>query len=158
MPARFPLTLAAVALALGVTVTACSSDERAADEWSIVPPKAVLTAGKVAITATNTGKEAHELVIIRADDAASLPKKADGSVDEDQIPESMKAGEIADLAAGTSRAKTLDLRAGDYLALCNIVETMDMDHMDHMGSGTMDGTGMEHVHFKLGMVNFFTVA
>ncbi len=181
MPVRRRLVLLAVPLAVALAVTGCGNDKPAAtntpaapseattfvlDEWSIVPPKADLAAGKVAITASNTGKETHELVIVRASDAASLPKKADGSVNEDKIPESKKAGEIADLAAGTSKTKTLDLPAGDYIAFCNIVETMSkgdmgsggMDGGSGMGSSTSMGTGMDHVHFKLGMVNYFTVA
>lgn len=144
------------------------------DEWSVVPPKGDVAAGKVAVTATNNGSETHELVIVRAEDASSLPLKADGSVDEDKIPESKKAGEIADLAAGKSATKTLDLPAGDYVAFCNIVDTMGSDGMgsdgmgsdgmgsDGMGNGmnssTSMGSGMDHVHYKQGMVNYFTVA
>lgn len=170
----------ALTVALAFFATACGSDEPAAapspsakgatfvlDEWSVVPPAGDLPAGKVAITAENKGSETHELVIVRADDAASLPKKADGSVDEDKIPESKKAGEIADLAAGKTTTKTLELPAGDYVAFCNIVEDMGKGHMGsgHMGGGSgmgygsgMGGGGMDHVHFELGMVNYFTVA
>lgn len=133
------------------------------DEWSIVPPKGTLAAGKVAITATNNGSETHELVIVRAADASSLPVRTDGSVDEDKIPESKKAGEIADLTAGKSATKSLDLVAGDYIAFCNIVDTMDSGMgSGGMGSGGMNttpmGNGMQHVHYKQGMVNFFTVS
>lgn len=184
------LALLTAPLAIAVVLTGCGSDKPAAtgtstvpskantfvlDEWSIVPPKEDLTAGKVAITATNKGTETHELVIVRASDAASLPKNADGSVNEDKIPESKKAGEIADLAAGKTKTKTLDLPAGDYIAFCNIVEDMGKGNMGSggMGNGSgmnggsgmgtstsmgMGGTGMHHVHFKLGMVNYFTVA
>ena len=173
-----PIVLAA-SLIFGLA--ACGSDQPAAitaptvpskantfvlDEWSVVPPKGDLAAGKVAVTATNNGKETHELVIVRASDAASLPTKPDGSINEDKIPESKKAGEIEDLAAGKSKTKTLDLPAGDYIAFCNIVDDNggDMGGGD-MGSGGMDngsgmgnGSGMNHVHFELGMVNYFTVA
>jgi hypothetical protein len=168
------LRRAVIAAALAVSIASCGKTSPASttstspkattfvlDEWSIVPPSAALHAGKVAITATNNGKETHELVIVRGTDAASLPKKADGSVNEDKIPESKKAGEIADLAAGKTRTKTLDLPAGDYIAFCNIVENMGNSGMGsgdmHDGSGMGSG-GMQHVHFKLGMVNYFTVA
>lgn len=40
--------------------------------------------------------------IVRASEAASFPTKPDGSVDEDKIPDSKKAGEMSDLAAGKS--------------------------------------------------------
>lgn len=186
---RRRLAMLAVPLAVAAVLTGCGSDKSAPtdatptskantfvlDEWSVVPPKGDLTAGKVSITATNKGSETHELVIVRASDAASLPKKADGSVDEDKIPDSKKAGEIADLAAGKSKSQTLDLPAGDYIAFCNIVEDMGEGSMgagdtgngsgmnggSGMGSSTsmgMDGAGMHHVHFELGMVNYFTVA
>ena len=185
IPTRHLLPIAAAALVLSAcggssdgsrasstTAPAVGSSKHATfvlDEWSIVPPQGDLAAGQVAITARNKGSETHELVIVRASDAASLPKNADGSVDEERIPESKKAGEIADLAAGTSRTKTLDLPAGDYIAFCNIVEGMGngttgsggMGHGSGMGTSTpmgMGGKGMHHVHFQLGMVNYFTVA
>jgi len=55
----------------------------------------------VQITATNHGHETHELVIVRASDAASLPTKADGSVDEDRIQDTDKAGEIPGVTAAS---------------------------------------------------------
>lgn len=119
-----------------VALTACGNDSKKTDEsssaanarafvlneWSITPPTARLAAGEVRITATNIGSEAHELVIVRASDAASLPTKSDGSVDEEQIPEADKPGEIPDVAPGTSVTKTLDLPAGHYVAICNLVD------------------------------------
>ena len=136
------------------------------DEWSVVAPAGEIQAGKVTITANNNGKEPHELVIVRASDAASLPTKADGSVNEDKIPDTKKAGEIGDLGPGKTATKTLNLLAGDYLAFCNIVEDMSTANMgsgdmgdDHGMSSTTSmgtGTGM-HVHYKLGMIASFTV-
>jgi len=112
----------------------------------------------VRITATNHGHETHELVIVRASDAGSLPTKADGSVDEDKIQDTDKAGEITDVAAGKSVTKTLDLPAGRYLAICNLVEQMGSG-MGGMGPGGMgNGRAMgQHVHYHLGMVTQFTV-
>ena len=113
-------------------------------------------AGKVAISVANNGSETHELVIIRASDAADLPKKADDSVDEDTIPESKKVGE---LTAQETKTATFDLSAGDYIAFCNLVEDMGMNDDSGMGTGGgMGGGGMEHVRVELGMVNYFTVA
>ena len=74
-------------------------------QWSITAPTTQLHAGNVVVTATNRGSETHELVIVRADDPASLPTKSDGSVDEDKIPEASKPGEIADIKAGPSAGK-----------------------------------------------------
>ena len=40
------------------------------NEWSITAPSATLQGGRVQITATNHGHETHELVTVRASDAA----------------------------------------------------------------------------------------
>ncbi len=163
--AKFLLTFAAAVLVL----SACGSDAASTsssssgsgsskattfvlDEWSVMAPTGGVPAGKVAISATNNGKETHEIVFVRAADAASLPTKSNGSVDEAKIPEGKKAGEIADLAAGKTATKTLDLPAGDYVAFCNLVDDMGSGGMSDgsgMGSGGMGSGGMNHVHFKL---------
>ena len=118
------------------------------DEWSITADQTKLSAGRQTITATNVGHHTHELVIVKATDAASLPTKSDGSVDEDQL-DRVTVGEIADVPAGVSRHKVFDLRPGSYVAFCNIVSSMGM------GNGMMGG--MEHVHFEAGMYTEFTV-
>lgn len=121
-------------------------------EWTVSAPDG-LKAGKVKLTASNSGGETHELVLVRGTDPNALPTNADGSINEDDIAESDKIGEIADVAAGRSTTKTFDLPAGSYLAFCNIVEKMGMG-MD-MGDGNQ---GMTHVHYQLGMVTAFTVS
>jgi hypothetical protein len=133
-------------------------------EWSITAPTSQIRAGNVAVTATNRGSETHELVIVRADDAASLPTKSDGSVDEDKISEAAKPGEIADIKAATTISKTIDLAPGNYIAICNLVDTMEGGGMGNggmgnggMGNGGMGGGQMGHVHYLLGMVVRFTV-
>ena len=118
------------------------------DEWSITADQPKLTAGRRTITAVNLGHHTHELVIVKAADAASLPTKADGSVDEAQL-ERLKVGEIADISGGTSRHKVFSLRPGSYVAFCNIVGGMGM-------GGSMMG-GMEHGHFAAGMHTGFSV-
>ncbi len=153
------------AAALTVALAACGSDSKATGnttttmasantflltEWSVTPPSTPLNSGSVRITAKNGGGEAHELVIVRAKDAASLPLKSDGSVDEDKIPAADKVGELAELPMGKSDTKTFDLPAGQYVAFCNLVDEMGMS------AGGM-GSGMGHVHFQLGMVTAFTV-
>jgi hypothetical protein len=124
------------------------------DEWSIRP--ADLANGKVRVTAANEGTETHELIIVRGNDPKSLPTKPDGSVDEDKIPAADLIGEIPDVVSARSATKTFDLAAGEYLAFCNIVDTMDMSGAT--GDGKMGHGGMGHVHYQLGMVTTFTVA
>ncbi len=118
------------------------------DEWSIGADRPTLSAGRQTITAVNLGHHTHELVIVKAANVASLPTKADGSVDEAQL-DRVKVGELADLASGASRHKVLNLAPGSYVAFCNIVGGMAM------GGGTMGG--MNHVHFADGMHTTFTV-
>jgi hypothetical protein len=122
-------------------------------EWSITADKPTLPAGRQTITAANIGHETHELVVVKAADAASLPTKPDGSVDESQLDQ-VKVGEIADVPAGTSRHTTMQLAPGSYVVFCNIVDKMGNGNG---GMGQMGG-GMRHVHFDLGMHASFTVA
>lgn len=132
-------------------------------EWSIAAPTTPLHPGKVLVTASNRGRETHELVIVRADAIASLPTKPDGSVDEEKISDTAKPGEIADIKPGTTISKTIDLAPGNYVAICNLVETMgpaggmgDMSPGDGMGG--MGTAPPGHIHVQLGMVARFTVA
>ena len=166
-------SLLLLAAALTIALTACGSDSKPTsaaaggandeafvlNEWTITPPTSTLHAGKVKITAHNIGSETHELVIIRTSDAASLPKKADGSIDEDKIPEADKPGEIPDVAMGKTVTKTIDLAAGDYIAICNLVDKMGTSNSSMHGGTTMmgDSSAAGHIHFHLGMVVAFTV-
>ena len=129
-------------------------------EWSISAPTIQLRAGTVVVTVINRGGETHELVIVRADDSASLVTKSDGSVDEEKILETAKPGEIPDIKAGTTITKNINLTPGNYLAICNLVDTMGQGGgMGGMGnSGGMSGSQMGHIHYQLGMVTKFTVA
>ena len=147
----------------GASAGAAHASDFVLNEWAITAPTTQLHAGKVQVTVANIGSETHELVIIKASDAASLPTKADGSVDEEAIAGADKPGEIPDVAAGKSVTKTVDLPAGTYVAMCNLVErSTGGDSMSgsagtgshHMGGGP---AMMDHVHFRLGMRTTFTV-
>jgi hypothetical protein len=123
--ARMLMAVALVA-SLGVGTIACggTSDPKVQatlGEYTIKLSKYSLGAGKVKIEAKNTGGATHELVLVREPNAASLPTKPDGTVDEDKIPDNAKMGEIEDIGAGTSKSKTFDLAAGRYVAFCNVV-------------------------------------
>jgi len=159
-PARF-----ATIVVLVLVVGGCGGDAKRAtpeasaekpntfalQEWAVLAPTNTLKAGTVELTAVNTGHETHELVIVRAAESGDLPTKADGSVDEDKIPESQKVGEISELQAGRSATKAFELVAGDYVALCNLVDQMGTDSMNGMGGM------MNHVHYQLGMATRFSV-
>lgn len=129
-------------------------------EWGFSADKPVLKAGRQTITALNTGHHQHELLIVAASDAASLPTQPDGSVDEEALGE-RRVGEIPDVRTGASKRATFDLAPGSYVVLCNIVDDMGMSggHMGSggMASGGMGAGGMQHVHFALGMQTTFVV-
>jgi hypothetical protein len=162
-PLRRLLPLAALvaltAAACGNSTTASRAPQPSADsfvltEWSVTVPTNPIHAGSFNVTASNQGHETHELVIVRAANAAALPTKPDGSVDEDKIPESDKVGEIAGVSAGKEVTKAFNLPAGNYVALCNIVDQMGAGNG---GMGMNMGNGMSHVHYVLGMMTTFTV-
>ena len=153
----------AAAAALVVIAAACGamSSTRAVaplpgqfrlDEWSIAADQQTLPAGRQTITAANVGHHTHELVIVKAADAASLPTNSDGSVDESKLDQ-VKVGEIADIPAGTSRHTKMQLEPGRYVAFCNVAGGMGM------AGGPMSQMGgeMQPVHFALGMHTSFKV-
>ena len=92
-------------------------------EWTVLPARADMPAGTVTFEARNTGEDAHELVVVRAADPASLPLAADGTVDEDKLPEGAFVGEIEAFPAKQTCPGTFELAAGSYALFCNILET-----------------------------------
>jgi hypothetical protein len=89
-------------------------------EWAVNVPEQV-PSGEVTIAAGNVGGEPHELVIVRSDDADSLPV-SDGQVQEDELPEGAFIGEIESFPAGDTCTGSFDLPPGDYVFFCNLVE------------------------------------
>lgn len=177
MPHR-NLGVSSIAIFMMLAIVGCGSSKESGStgaaqntfglgEFTITPPTNTLHAGKVSLTANNEGGEEHELVIVKAKSVASLPTKADGSVDEDMIPAADKVGEIEDIAPQTKKSKSFELKAGAYIAFCNLVDSMmgsspstmhGGSGMMHDGSGTDGTTGMGHVHFAQGMSVPFTVS
>jgi hypothetical protein len=92
-------------------------------EWAVLPARADVPAGTVTFEARNTGEDAHELVVVRATDPAALPLAADGTVDEDKLPEGAFVGEIEVFPAKQTCPGTFELAAGSYALFCNILET-----------------------------------
>jgi hypothetical protein len=144
---------AALAIGLAFAVNACgggsSSGGGSADvkvslrEFSVTPDAREHKAGSISIDADNAGWITHELVVVKAKDAAALPVKADGSVDEEKIPEADKFGEMEDIAAGKSKSHTFKLSAGDHVMFCNVVDKKS-------------GGAPPVVHFKDGVHETFT--
>ena len=155
---RFP-TVAVVAV-LVATLAACGGDKEPGgtgtqtpletsvavtlQEYSVLPGQASAPAGKVTFVATNKGpKDMHELVVVKTDlDPGSLPKKADGSVDEEGAGITA-VDEIAEFAPNSTQQMTVTLTAGKYVLFCNVVETED---------------GKTEAHYTLGMRAAFLVS
>ena len=180
MTLRSPMTVAAIALAaLGIVACSANSgtgsvggggmggrgghqsssqstptkpDQFRLYEWGITADSNTFTPGRQTITALNIGGHTHELVIVKATDAAALPTKPDGSVDENAL-KSEKVGEIADVGAGSSKRATFDLAPGSYVVFCNLVDDIGMGN-----GGVPMGGGRAHVHFELGMHTAFAVS
>ena len=102
-------------------------------EWAIAPATTTIAAGKVTFNAKNVGPtDQHEMVVLKTDlPLLGLPTGSDGKVDEEGAGLT-SMGEISELATGTTGSVTLDLAAGRYLLICNIVEA---DGTAHYGKG-----------------------
>ena len=129
--------------ALAIGAVACGDDDEDGDgatvvnvrlfEYSVLPDPSSVPAGSVTFSAENEGPaENHELVIISTDlEAGALPTLDDGSVDETQVE---VIGKIEEFAPEGSESITLDLEAGSYVLICNIVEE-DGDILVHYDLG-----------------------
>lgn len=140
MSKRLPKTIAllSVAVAIPVAASGCgssSSDSSSANstsapassqaaasgsvnvvlnEMNVIPTPATAKAGKVTFDVNNAGQLPHEMVVIKTD------KMADALGTGSTVPETGAVGETGDLAAGKTKALTLDLKPGHYALICNI--------------------------------------
>jgi hypothetical protein len=135
------LTGLAVVLVVGAgALAACGDDGKPTvnvtlSEWIVQPDKTSVDSGEIEFVADNKGGETHELVVVRAASAESLPTDADGAVDEDKLPEGALIGEIEDVESQQSKSVTLDLSPGSYVLFCNVVETTDGETESHFAKG-----------------------
>jgi hypothetical protein len=105
-------------------------------EWSVLPARADAPAGTITFEARNQGNEPHELVVVRADDPATLPTTADGTVDEQRLPKGAVIGEVEAFPAGQRCTGTFELAAGSYALFCNLLETAaDGSEQNHYANG-----------------------
>jgi hypothetical protein len=105
-------------------------------EWTVLPARADAPAGTITLEARNTGEDAHELVVVRATDPATLPLAADGTVDEEKLPEGTLVGEIEAFPAKQTCTGTFELPAGSYALFCNLLETeADGSKENHYANG-----------------------
>jgi uncharacterized cupredoxin-like copper-binding protein len=145
---RRRLAIAVLSVVL-LSLAACGGGEETTvavtvQEFSVLPAQDSAPAGSITFDVENTGPEdTHEFVVIKTDLAPdALPTAEDGSVDETGEGIDEVIGEIEDIATGSTETLTVDLEAGSYVLLCNIVE--------EEGGDTL-------VHYQLGMRTGFTV-
>jgi uncharacterized cupredoxin-like copper-binding protein len=96
----------------GSTIAATEKDF----EISLDPSTA--SAGEVTFDISNEGPSTHEFVIVQSDLAADKLPVKDGLVSEDAVT---VVDEAEDIAPSTTADLTVDLDAGTYIIICNIV-------------------------------------
>lgn len=112
-------------------------------EFSVTPDQASVDAGRITFHVSNTGEDMHEFLVIKTDLAPDmLPTEDNGSYLEDG-PGTDLLDEIELVPSGESRDLTIDLSAGNYVLICNMVHVED--------------DGEIEVHYQLGMRTAFTV-
>ena len=126
MNVKHTLSIAGMALTcvLAGAISACGGGggtevKLGLKEWSITAEVAQVKPGKVRFVVANDGTKPHELVIIRSDLSPGALPVVEGKVDEEKVD---IVDEIEPFAAGTTERKTVELKAGKYLLICNIVE------------------------------------
>ena len=112
-------------------------------EFTVEPDPESVDAGEVTFVVDNQGGDTHEFLVVDADSADALPVDDDGAFDEAAFGEDKVLDEVEDIESGATAELTLDLEAGTYLLLCNVVEEEE--------SGEVES------HFMKGMHATFTV-
>jgi uncharacterized cupredoxin-like copper-binding protein len=93
--------------------SAIQKDAVTLDDFAIKPKTTSLNAGKVEFEVKNTGKTAHEFLVIDTNKPAA--KLGHGS----RVPEKGNIGETGNLKPGQAKTLTLNLRKGHYAVICN---------------------------------------
>ena len=146
---RISLPVVVATAALLLSAAGCGDDDEGAEvdvvlsEFIVDPAEDSVEAGEVTFALDNQGGDMHEFVVVEAASADDLPVDDDGAFDEEAFGEDNVLGEVEDIAAGDTAELTLDLDAGDYVLLCNIVEEEE--------------DGEVESHFAEGMHTTFTV-
>ena len=112
-------------------------------EFIVDPAEDSAEAGDVTFALDNQGGETHEFVVVEAARVDDLTVDDDGAFDEEAFGEDKLLGEVEEIEAGDTAELTLDLEAGDYVLLCNIVEEEEGGEVES--------------HFAEGMHTTFTV-
>jgi uncharacterized cupredoxin-like copper-binding protein len=80
-------------------------------------------AGKVKFAVTNNGTILHEFVVLKTNVAFDkLPVNAKTN----KVSEAKTVGEVGNVPKGKTKSKTLTLKKGNYVLVCNIAKHYDM--------------------------------
>ena len=110
-------------------------------EFEVVPDVESANAGEVTFAVLNTGEEPHEFMVVKTDlDPRELPEAEDGMADEEQLD---VLAETAILTPGEGENVVLTLASGNYVLMCNLVET--------------ESSGERESHYQEGMSTAFSV-
>jgi uncharacterized cupredoxin-like copper-binding protein len=114
-------------------------------EFAVLPAQDSAPAGSITFDVENKGPEdTHEFVVIKTDLAPdALPTAEDGSVDETGEGIDEVIGEIEDIAPGSKETLKVDLEAGSYVLICNVVEEEGADTLVHYALGMRTGFTVE---------------
>jgi uncharacterized cupredoxin-like copper-binding protein len=130
----------AVAVLWGL-VAGCGDDDGGEEvnvvlsEFVVEPEQESADSGEITFAIDNEGGETHEFLVVEADSADDLPVDDDGAFDEAAFGEDNVLDEVEDIEAGDTAELTLDLDAGTYVLLCNIVEDEDGEVESHFAEG-----------------------
>jgi uncharacterized cupredoxin-like copper-binding protein len=112
---RIALATAVVSLVPAAAALAGGTDKVTLDEFSVKASPKTITAGKVKFSVKNSGSDEHELVILKTKTAASKLKVSGG-----RAKTSGEVAEIEDIAGGKTKSKTVTLKKGHYVLICNL--------------------------------------
>lgn len=150
------VTMAALALLVGFapSATATATAKRTPTvnatliEYKVKLKSATVSApaGKVKLVAKNKGTMTHEVIVVRAADAAALPVDGEGSVIEDEVDdekpkiesESHSGGDHKDhfsVKAGKTKSAVFDLTPGTYVVFCNVNQDVGNTKISHFKQG-----------------------
>lgn len=103
-------------------------------EWRIVTDTHKVPAGTVKISVQNRGQEAHEIVLLRSDiKYDSFPLHPKGGIDEHQA--GVVINELEGLESRSRKEMLVNLKPGNYVLLCNMVEIEDGEKEQHYSLG-----------------------
>ena len=128
---RISSPVVAATAVLLLSAAGCGDDVEGAEvdvvlsEFIVEPAEDSVEAGEVTFAIDNQGGETHEFVVVEAASADDLPVDDDSAFDEEAFGEDNVLGEVEEIESGDTAELTLDLEAGDYVLLCNVVEEED---------------------------------